>query len=68
MIILKSPFHYKLPKHHIGYSFWITTIKVYCLNKQKYQLIKLFKTIISQQKILTLTFQKKHHLNLTKLI
>lgn len=22
LVILKSPFHYKLPKHHVSYEFW----------------------------------------------
>lgn len=27
VVVLKSPFHYKLPKHHLMYNFFIVTCK-----------------------------------------
>ena len=29
VVVLKSPFHYKLPKHHLTYNFFITVCKCY---------------------------------------
>lgn len=41
--ILKSPFHYKTPKHKLQYSFFMTTLKVSVDKKNKNRLINLLK-------------------------
>lgn len=34
VVVLKSPFHYKLPKHHLMYNFYVTVCS--CVVQTKY--------------------------------
>ena len=39
VVVLKSPFHYKLPKHHLMYNFFVTTCRCYVLTNQAEALV-----------------------------
>ena len=50
MIVLRSPFHYKSPKHHIGYSFFTVTVRVVVSSTRIARTLRALRASTAQQK------------------
>lgn len=68
MVVLRSPFHYKLPKHRIGYTFFTTTITVVCAPTLKKVMVLALRGAHSSGKPHVCRYTSQHSLSLERLL
>lgn len=67
IVVLKSPFHYKLPKHHIQYMYYRITVTVKVKQIYKFLTKQLFQQYFIQNKPHRLQTKQVFNLNLRKI-